>query len=112
MAAYNFPYNTATKANIYSVGLAYTIPIDKGLFQSIQLYNDYSFMDKAINNWENTQMNILGALVSIKPLYIYIDYASGKNHPWLTPNATNALTSGDLTGDWHHRFNINIGIYY
>lgn len=112
MAAYNFPYNTAAKANMYSVSLAYTIPINKGLFQSIQLYNDYTYMDKAVASWEDTQMNILGALISIKPLYIYVDYASGRNQPWLTPNATNALTSGDGTGEWNHRFNINFGLYF
>lgn len=112
MAAYNFPYNTAAKATIYSVGLAYTFPINKGLLQSIQLYNDYSYMKKTVDSWEDTQMNVLGAMLTIKPMYIYIDYAGGQNHPWLTPNSANALTTGDLTGKWHHRFNINIGIYY
>lgn len=112
MAAYNFPYNTAAKANLYSVGLAYTIPVNKGLFESIQLYNDYTYMDKAVSSWEDTQMNILGALISIKPLYIYVDYASGRNQPWLTPNSTDALTSGDGTGKWNHRFNINFGLYF
>ena len=111
-AAYNFPYNTASKANMYSIGLAYNIPVNKGLLQSIQLYNDYTYMDKSITTWEDTQMNVLGALLSIKPLYIYVDYASGRNQPWLTPNPTDALTSGDGTGEWHHRFNINFGLYF
>ncbi|WP_298481150.1 hypothetical protein [uncultured Maribacter sp.] len=111
-AAYNFPYNTAAKASMYSVGIAYKIPINKGLLQSIQLYNDYTYMDKALNNWEDTQMNVLGALISIKPLYIYVDYASGRNQPWLSPNYADALTTGDGTGQWHHRFNINFGLYF
>ncbi|TMM56852.1 hypothetical protein FEE95_10150 [Maribacter algarum] len=111
-AAYNFPYNTAAKASMYSIGLAYTIPVNRGRFQSIQLYNDYTYMDKSIATWEDTQMNILGALISIKPLYIYVDYASGRNQPWLTPNSTDALTTGDGTGEWHHRLNVNFGLYF
>lgn len=112
MAAYNFPYNTAAKASIYSIGVAYTLPFKKGILQSLQFYNDYSYMDKAIASWEDTQMNILGVLLSLKPVYIYVDYASGRNQPWLSPNPTDALTTGDPTEGWQSRFNINIGLYY
>lgn len=112
MAAYNFPYNTAAKATMYSVGLGYTIPINKGVVQSVQLYNDYTYMDKAVAAWQDTQMNILGALVSIKPLYIYVDYASGLNQPWLSPNSADALTTGTPSDGWQHRFNVNFGIYF
>ena len=69
-------------------------------------------MDKAVAAWEDTQMNVLGILLSMKPVYIYIDYASGMNQPWLSPNPTDALTTGDPDQGWESRFNINIGLYY
>ncbi|QLG43858.1 hypothetical protein [Costertonia aggregata] len=112
MAAYNFPYNTAARANIYSVGLAYTIPLNKKIIQSVQVYNDYSFMDKAVSTWEDTQMNILGMLISMKHVYIYVDYASGLNQPWLGPDSADALTTGMSDNGWESRFNINIGLYF
>lgn len=112
LAAYNFPYNTAAKADLYSIGLSYNIPINKGVLQSIQLYNDYSYMNKAVSTWQDTQMNVLGALISLKPLYIYVDYASGLNQPWLSPNSANALTTGNPNDGWQHRFNVNFGVYF
>ena len=112
MAAYNFPYNTAAKASLYSIGLAYTLPFKKGIVQSLRFYNDYSYMDKAVTSWEDTQMNVLGVLLSMKPVYIYVDYASGLNQPWLSPDPTDALTTGTPANGWQSRFNINIGLYY
>ncbi len=112
MTAYAFPYNTAAKASLYSLGFAYTLPLKKGVLQSIQFYNDYSYMDKAIDTWEDTQMNVLGALFSMKHTYIYIDYASGLHHPWLGSQTTDALTTGDTNNGWESRFNINFGFYY
>ena len=112
MTAYGFPYNTAAKASIYSIGIAYTVPIKKGPISSLQFYNDYSYMDKAINAWEDTQMNVLGVLVSANPVYVYIDFAMGKHQPWLGPQWTDALASGDSNNDWESRFNINVGYYY
>lgn len=112
MTAYGAPYNTAAKASIYSIGLAYTFKVDWGVFTSVQLYNDYSYMDKSIEDWEDTQMNVLGILISADPVYIYVDYASGLHQPWLGPQWSNALTTGDSTNSWESRFNINVGFYF
>ena len=112
MTAYGFPYNTAAKASIYSVGIAYTVPVKWGPISSLQFYNDYSYMDKSISTWEDTQMNILGVLISANPVFVYIDYGMGKHQPWLGPQWTDALTTGDANNDWETRFNINVGYYY
>lgn len=112
MTAYGFPYNTAAKAAIYTLGISYSIPVKWAPITNIQLYNDYAYMDKAVVGWESTQMNILGALISAKPIYIYIDYARGKHQPWLGPQWTNALVEGDTNNGWETRFNINFGYYY
>lgn len=112
MTAYGFPYQTAAKANIYSFSLAYTMKVDWKPISSIQFYNDFNYMDKAVSEWEDTQMNVLGMLVTAEPMYIYVDYALGKHQPWLGPQWTNALTSGDSNNGWESRFNINFGYYY
>ena len=112
MAAYNFPYNTAAKGRFYSLGVAYTIPFEKGILQSLQIYNDYSYMDKAVSTWEDTQLNTTGVLLTINPLYIYCDYIQGLNHPFLGNQTTDALTTGDPASDWEQRVNINIGYYF
>lgn len=112
MTAYGAPYNTASKASIYSIGLAYTIKVDWGVFTSIQIYNDYSYMNKSVSTWEDTQMNVLGLLISADPVYIYVDYASGLHQPWLGPQWTNALSTGDTSNSWESRFNVNVGFYF
>jgi len=112
MTAYGFPYNTAAKASIYSFSLAYTFILKKSFINSIQIYNNYSYMDKAVSSWEDTQMNVLGALISANPMYIYVDMGMGKHQPWLGPQWTDALTTGDPTNGWEYRFNINFGYYY
>lgn len=112
MTAYGFPYNTAARATIYSISMAYTFHLKKGPFDAIQVYNDYSYMDKAIDSWEDTQMNVFGVLLSKGPVYVYVDYAMGLHQPWLGPQWTNALSTGDATNGWENRFNINFGYYY
>ena len=112
MTAYGAPYNTAAKASIYSIGISYTINLKKGPLNSIQLYNDYSYMDKSVSTWEDTEMNVLGALWDMNPVYIYTDLGLGKHQPWLGPQWTDALASGDPNNSWEYRFNINFGYYF
>ena len=112
MTAYGAPYNTAAKASIYSIGISYTFDITKGPLNSIQVYNDYAYMDKAVDTWEDTQMNILGALLDLNPVYIYVDLGYGKHQPWLGPQWTDALASGNPENSWEYRFNINFGYYF
>ncbi len=112
MTAYGFPYLTAAKANIYSIGLAYTVPVKWGPISAVQVYNDYSYMDKSVSDWADTQMNVFGVLITAKPLYIYVDYASGLHQPWLGPQWENALTEGDEDNSWESRFNVNFGYYF
>lgn len=112
MTAYGSPYNTAAKANLYSIGLAYTLKLNKGIFKTLQFYNDYSYMDKTVKTWEDSQMNVLGMLLSAKPAYIYLDYGLGLNHPWLGSQYTDAFTTGDPANGWEGRFNINMGFYF
>lgn len=138
MGAYGFgTYDVASKAAMYLAGLAYSIPVSFGPIKNIQLYNNYTYMQKfneiTIENesirFANTQQNVFGALVTAGHIYAYFDIARGINHPWLTGAfGGNALGTGrgiqdvsqpvsvdnpiDQNPGWNTRLNINIGYYF
>ncbi|WP_440881608.1 hypothetical protein [Tenacibaculum sp. C7A-26P2] len=112
MTAYGAPYLVASKATTYTFGVGYVIPIKRKMISSIQIYNDFGYIDKAVKNFNDSMMNVLGVLINSGNVYTYIDVASGKNQPWLGPVWTNALADGSINAKWETRFNINIGYYF
>ncbi|MDP8245333.1 MAG: hypothetical protein P9L94_14710 [Candidatus Hinthialibacter antarcticus] len=110
MGAYDFPYEIASRANLYTVGLSYTIPIEPTYIDSITLYDDFSILDKDQSGFYDSYQNVIGASVSAGNFFIYFDAAFGKNHPWIGPIWTDGFSSGG-DDDWYTRFNINIGFY-
>lgn len=138
MGAYGFgTYDVASKAAMYLAGLAYDIPVSWGPIKNIQLYNNYTYMQKfnevVLGNervrFANTQQNVFGALVTAGHIYAYFDIARGVNHPWLTGEfGGNALGTGRGIQDvsqpvsvenpinnkpgWNTRLNINMGYYF
>ena len=113
MTAYGYPYFVASEATNYTLGIAYTFPVEWGPISSIQIYDDFGYMDKANNEFDDTIMNVLGALITAGSVYTYVDFASGKHMPWLNPDFDNSLAQGSTTSDtWETRFNINIGYYF
>lgn len=135
MGAYGFgTYDVAAEAAMYSIGLSYNIPVDWGPISNIQLYNDYTYMQKfneldfEDTNFKATQQNVFGALVTAGSIYAYFDVAMGSNHPWITEAfGGNAIGTGrgedftqpvsednplDDDPGWNTRFNINIGYYF
>lgn len=112
MTAYGGPYLVAAEATTYTLGAAYSVPVEWGPISNLQFYNDFGFMDKAENSFEDSFMNVTGVLVSAGNVYTYIDAAQGKDQPWLGPVWGDALSSGTVDADWEMRFNINIGYYF
>ncbi len=135
MGAYGFgTYDVAAEAALYSIGLSYNFPVEWGPISNIQVYNDYTLMQKFNElDFEETefkvsQQNVLGALVTAGSIFAYFDVAMGSNHPWLTEAfGGNALGTGrgenfrePVTQDnpldddpgWNVRFNINLGYYF
>jgi len=108
----NYTGGVASKANMYVVGLAYTIPVEWGPISSIQPYVDYTMIDKTNETFYDTEHLIPGFLISAGGIYTYVDYAMGKNQPWLTESFGKGLGSGVENPDWNKRFNINIGYYF
>ncbi len=112
MVAYGASYMVASEATNYTLGVSYTIPVEWKAISSLMFYDDFGFMDKADASFEDTYMNVLGVLVSAGNVYTYIDYAMGKDQPWLGSNWGTALAAGTPDADWEARFNINIGYYF
>ncbi len=110
MGAYDFPYAVATKGNVYSAELAYTVPVEWGPITSLTFYNDFSMFDKDKSNFYTTYHNITGVAISAGDLYTYVDYANGKNDPWL--GQYTGLGQGVKEAKWKTRFNINFGFYF
>ncbi|WP_027471849.1 hypothetical protein [Saccharicrinis fermentans] len=112
MTAYGAPYMVASEALSYTLGAAYTIPVEWGPVSSLQFYNDFGMLDKTVDSFEDSFMNVTGVLVSAGNVYTYIDFAQGKDQPWLGAAWTNGLGSGTPDAEWENRFNINIGYYF
>ncbi len=112
MTAYGAPYLVASEGSTYTLGAAYNIPVKWHPVSSIQIYNDFGYIDKNESNFENTLMNVTGALITAGNVYTYVDFAAGKNQPWLGPVWTDALATGTANANWEMRFNINIGYYF
>ncbi|MCO5231104.1 MAG: hypothetical protein M9958_08110 [Chitinophagales bacterium] len=112
LTAYDAPYFIASKANTYTLGLSYTFPFDKKILQSIKVYNDFGYMQKFNKKFDNSIMNVSGAMITTGPIYTFVDFAFGKNHPWLGAEWTNAFSNGATKDPWGFRFNINVGYYF
>ncbi len=112
MTAYGAPYMVASKATLYTIGLNHTFPVEWGPISSVMVYNDFGYMDKNLDEFEDTMMNDFGFLLTAGSVYTYIDFAAGKNQPWLGKEWTNGLASGNPDADWEMRCNINIGYYF
>lgn len=120
MGAYGYEYfggtgysgGVAAEANLYVVGLAYSVPVDIGPISNVQFYVDYTMIDKANENFYDTQHLVPGMLITAGSIYTYVDYAMGKNQPWLTGSFGKGLGTGVEDAEWNKRFNINIGYYF
>ncbi|UXP33603.1 hypothetical protein N6H18_06500 [Reichenbachiella agarivorans] len=112
MSAYGAEYQVATEAYSYTLGLMYSIPIDKGPIQTLDVYNDFGYIMKATDGFADSKMNVLGVGVNMGKMYTYVDWAMGKNHAWLGPEWTGAFAAGQADADWNTRFNINFGYYF
>jgi len=113
--AYDFPYWIAAKGQIFLFNVAYDSGWAVGPFENLTFYNDYSMLQKDMDDWETSQQNVLGFAGAAGPLYCYFDVAMGKNHPWLGdfPSTwTYGLATGDPDADWEIRYNINFGYYF
>lgn len=112
MTAYGAPYLVASEATTYTIGPAYSVPVKWGPISNLQFYNDFGFLDKTNDSFEDTFMNVTGVLITAGNIYTYVDLAQGKDQPWIGSEWTNALSDGTSEAKWETRLNINIGYYF
>lgn len=112
LGAYGATYQVAEKAYLHTASFAYTQPVNLGPVVALTFYENYSYMNKPQTGFADTQMNVLGCMVNAGHLITYVDWAMGKNQPWLGPEWQNGLSSGNSDSKWHSRFNINFGYYF
>jgi hypothetical protein len=112
MAAYGAPYEVAADFNLYTLAVSRDVPVSWGPVSNLQFYNDFGYMQKKENSFEDSFMNVTGVLVTAGNLYTYIDYAAGYNHSWLGGNFVNDFAAGNPNANWEARFNINFGYYF
>jgi hypothetical protein len=86
--------------------------VASNVVDNITFYNNYSYLAKSDQRFENSQQNVLGALIAAGKLFTYVDFAFGKNHPWIGSDYAVALAEGNPASGWNLRFNINIGYYF
>lgn len=112
MAAYGAAYEVAADFNIYTLTLSRNVAVDWGPVSALQFYNDFGYMQKQEDDFEDSYMNVTGLLVTAGNIYTYIDYAAGYNHSWLGGNYVDDFSRGSPDAKWEARFNINIGYYF
>lgn len=112
MGAYGTPYGVASNFNLYSLAVSKKIPVNWGPISALTLYNDFAMMDKNVDGFENSYMNVTGVMITAGQLLVYIDHASGYNHSWFGGNYTNDFSTGNAVDNWETRFNINFGYYF
>ncbi len=111
MTAYGAPYLVAAKANIYTLSFSHTFHLRSRWLNSIQMYHDVGIIQKWNKKFNNSSQNVTGLLLTMGPVYSYIDYAMGLHQAWLGPD-WDAFGPGTGSNSWHARFNINIGYYF
>ncbi|EDP99958.1 hypothetical protein [Shewanella benthica] len=110
IAVVSWQYEIASKAQVYSINLAKTIPTDWG---SVKFYNDFGLMtpDVADESYDDSMQNVLGAAISAGPTYTQIDFIMGKNMTFSTAN-NDHIGLPEMGGDWDKRFNISMAYYF
>ena len=114
MGAYADDFDVAAEANFYVANLAYEIPVTWGPLSKVTVYENYSRIAKDASGFEDSELNVVGAMFSADPLYIYTDVIAGRNMPYQGPQSADRLLGAAGTGDdgWHTRLNINAGYYF
>lgn len=106
MGAYAYYDTMPAQATLYSLNLAYDLPVSWGPVTNLRFYDNYSLMTAKRGLSDDTFMNVLGMAVSAGGLYTYFDFVTAQNHPFV------GGSMGADGGDTNTRFNINFGYYF
>jgi len=115
MGAYADSFGVAAESNFVVANLAYGLPLDWGPVSKITFYENYSRLMKTESGFEDSELNVVGAMLGANPLYVYLDVITGKNMPYQgDQSAEQLLYTGGADGEssYHTRLNINVGYYF
>ena len=111
--AYDFPYKVAANGTFYSAALNYSVPVpDGGLVSAVNVYNDFSYLDKDPDGYIDSIQNITGVSVGAGPVFTYFDLVLAKNHPFSIVGDDFAAALAEGSDEWYARFNVNLGVYF
>lgn len=112
IGSYGFTNRMAAKGNIDVVSLSYKIPGSIGPFSNFRVYNDWSQLRKSASGYSRSIQNVTGIEFGSGGWWIMLDYAYGKNQPYLSPVFGDALAAGGSSNTSGKRFNASIGYYF
>lgn len=102
----------AAKANILVANFAYDFGAVGGPIDRLNCYNNFSYMDKDVDEFKDSQLNDTGCLVAMGPFWIWIDLIYGKNAWYLNDSEDNSGFGAGGTDKWEQRFNVNFEWYF
>ncbi|AYH43888.1 hypothetical protein [Azoarcus sp. DN11] len=112
IGSYGFTNRLAAKGNIDIVSLSYKIPGSIGPFSNFRVYNDWSQLRKSAAGFQRSTQNVTGVEFGSGGWWIMLDFAYGKNQPYLSPVFGDALAAGRSSNASGRRFNASIGYYF
>lgn len=104
-------YLLASEGTVYSAGLSYDLPINLGPVTKLTFYNDYSILIKDEDDFNDSQINTTGVMITADPVYILMDFIMSRNMIWLG-GENDPMAEGESNADWNTLFNINFAYSY
>ena len=110
VGAFADKFTIAVKSNVYSLNLAYDVPVDLGAISNLRFYNDYSHQQKDEKDFTDSQLNATGVAITAGAIYAYVEVFASKNVLYLS-GGRDAFAEGSAD-DWDSRFNFHVGYYF
>ncbi len=111
LGAWDAPYRVASRGFIGVANVGYRLPLAIKAFDWVMFYNDHSIMLKPTAGFDRTHMNVTGILLANRFVFLYLDTATGRNHPWFSPEYGTALAEGESDPNWWLWVNVSLGFY-
>ena len=123
MGAFDFPTLVAAEAYIPAVSLSYTLQTPQvDWLDYVVPYVEYSTIEKAEDEFNDSEMFVVGSAWANGGWYIYTDLAYSNGNDFVgnesgyganpAPGFASNRLGANPNHDWEYRFNINFGYYF
>lgn len=103
-------FNVATKGQIYSAELSYTLAENVGPFTGVKPYFNYSTYLKAKDGFKDSKRLISGVAFNYEKLVMQAEFLMGKHDPYL--GDSNGLAQGGVDDSWYKKIFVSLGYYF